>query len=260
MDGEKQESTAVKDEGWFGQLTLGWNKATVELSKGQHTIRFALIDSRAANTNTWIGMFDCMVILPKGSPFNITANGIADTKIEYELCAAMAGVNLSAVTSDITLPSETESGAAITWTSSDTDVITNDGKVTRGNTDKEVKLTAVTGDYEKTFTVTVKKLVEFDVDSFTLSGNVTTGETLRANAEVKYNLGTSKNVTLIIALYTADGEMISANIDTKDITAAGAALSTTLAVPSDISEGAYAAAYLWNDINDLKPIVPSIGK
>ena len=260
VDGEKQESTAVKDEGWLGQLTLGWNKATVELSKGQHTIRFALIDSRAANTNTWIGMFDCMVILPKGSPFNITANGIADTKIEYELCAAMAGVNLSAVTSDITLPSETESGAAITWTSSDTDVITNDGKVTRGNTDKEVKLTAVTGDYEKTFTVTVKKLVEFDVDSFTLSGNVTTGETIRANAEVKYNMGTSKNVTLIIALYKADGEMISANIDTKDITAAGAELSTTLTVPSDISEGAYAAAYLWNDINDLKPIVPSIGK
>ena len=260
VDGEKQESTAVKDEGWFGQLTLGWNKATVELSKGQHTIRFALIDSRAANTNTWIGMFDCMVILPKGSPFNITANGIADTKIEYELCAAMAGVNLSAVTSDITLPSETESGAAITWTSSDTDVITNDGKVTRGNTDKEVKLTAVTGDYEKTFTVTVKKLVEFDVDSFTLNGNVTAGETLRANAEVRYNMGTSKNVTLIIALYKADGEMISANIDTKDITAAGDALSTTLTVPSDISEGAYAAAYLWNDINDLKPIVPSIGK
>lgn len=260
VDGEKQESTAVKDEGWFGQLTLGWNKATVELSKGQHTIRWALIDSRAESTNTWIGMFDCMVILPKGSPFNITANGIADTKTEYELCAAMAEVNLNEVTSDITLPSETESGAAITWTSSDTDVITNDGKVTRGNTDKEVRLTAVTGDYEKTFTVTVKKLVEFDVDSFTLNGNVTAGETLRANAEVRYNMGTSKNVTLIIALYKADGEMISANIDTKDITAAGDALSTTLTVPSDISEGAYAAAYLWNDINDLKPIVPSIGK
>ena len=103
-------------------------------------------------------------------------------------------------------------------------------------------------------------MVEFDVDSFTLNGNVTAGETLRANAEVRYNMGTSKNVTLIIALYKADGEMISANIDTKDITAAGDALSTTLTVPSDISEGAYAAAYLWNDINDLKPIVPSIGK
>lgn len=261
VDGTKQESTVVKDEGWVNDSwTLGWNKTTVRMTSGKHTIRWALIDSREKSTNNWIGQFDCIVILPKGTSFNITAKNIADTKTEYELCAAMAEVNLSGVTSDIDLPTQSESGDAITWTSSNTDVITNNGKVTRGSEDQTVTLTAVLGEYEKTFTATVRKLVEFDVDSFTIDGNISGGETLRANAEVKYNMGTSKKVMLIIALYKSNGEMISANIDTEAITAVGTSLSTTLTVPSDISDGAYATAYLWNDINDLKPITPCISK
>ena len=259
VDGVKQSGAKVTDEGWFGQLTLGWNKATVSLAKGEHTIRWTLIDSRTASTNNWIGMFDCMAILPKDMPFAITGGSIAYTKIDYELCAAAADINLKSVTGDIVLPSETESGIEITWTSSDPEIISEDGKVTRGAEDKEVRLTAATpDDYEKTFTLTVKKLADFDVESFYIMGNVAAGETISANAELKCGLEDSKKAMIIIALYTKDGEMIAANIDSKNITAEGTTLNAGLTVPADIAEGTYATAYLWNDIDDLKPIMPAI--
>ena len=72
--------------------------------------------------------------------------------------------DVSAVTEDLTLPAKGSAGSDVAWTSSNTAVIANDGKVTRPTADKEdvkVTLTAtITAGAEKatkTFEVTVKR-------------------------------------------------------------------------------------------------------
>ncbi len=77
----------------------------------------------------------------------------------------------STTTGDITLPTKGNAGSTIFWKSSDTDVISDEGKVTRpaaGCDDAEVELTATLkyGDAEKTVTYTVKvPAVSDSVDS-----------------------------------------------------------------------------------------------
>lgn len=67
--------------------------------------------------------------------------------------------DINSVTEDITLPAAT----GLTWASSDESIISNDGKVTRGSEDKEVKMTATVdlqnggGVYTKEYTMTVPK-------------------------------------------------------------------------------------------------------
>ncbi len=85
--------------------------------------------------------------------------------------------NVDEVKHNITLPSKGESGSTITWTSSDTSVITNDGKVTRpaeGTGDKKVTLTATISykgtEKTKEFEVTVLENYVFDIlDDFDLN-------------------------------------------------------------------------------------------
>lgn len=100
------------------------------------------------------------------------------------------------IKSDITLPTEGNSGSTITWSSSDTSVISNTGKVTRpeeGKGDKEVKLTATIKykDIEKTkeFKFTVLESYQFEVlKDFALSEvNVTDEYEKNAlNKEIEY--------------------------------------------------------------------------
>lgn len=106
--------------------------------------------------------------------------------------------DLSSVTEDLTLPAETVDGKAITWTSSDSAVITSDGKVTRpeiGAADATAELTAsftVGGTsgvreqaVEKTFTVTVKakEAVKPPVDNNPSGGNSPSGNTPTDNQQ-----------------------------------------------------------------------------
>ena len=94
----------------------------------------------------------------------MTANPAGLTDAE-KVAVAKANLNLgdiSAVTADLTLPG-TQNDATVTWTSSNTDVIANDGKVTRpaaGQPDANVtltaKITAGEASDTKDFIVTVK--------------------------------------------------------------------------------------------------------
>ena len=71
------------------------------------------------------------------------------TEVDFSL-------NLGYVTKDIDLPAEYD-GKEITWKSSDETVVTNDGKVTRGNKNKEVTLTATIDGADKEFKIVVLK-------------------------------------------------------------------------------------------------------
>ncbi|MBQ8490245.1 MAG: LamG domain-containing protein, partial [Pseudobutyrivibrio sp.] len=71
------------------------------------------------------------------------------TEVEFSL-------NLGYVTGDINLPAEYD-GKKISWKSSDEKVVTNNGKVTRGNKNKEVTLTATIDGADKEFKIVVLK-------------------------------------------------------------------------------------------------------
>jgi uncharacterized membrane protein len=100
--------------------------------------------------------------------------------------AALSLGNLSAVSTNLTLPSTSSNGATITWSSSNTAVITNAGVVTRpalGASSVNVTLTAsLTSGFatvKKTFTVTVVPYfsdatsAQLDADALVLVGNLT---------------------------------------------------------------------------------------
>lgn len=86
--------------------------------------------------------------------------------------------DISGVVADLTLPA-TQNGVAVTWSSSDTDVITNDGKVTRpekGSEDATVTLTATltlgSASDTKAFEVTVKAETINKIKTVTINGFV----------------------------------------------------------------------------------------
>lgn len=86
-------------------------------------------------------------------------------------------ISIKSTKNSITLPTEGNSGSTITWTSSNTVVLANDGTVTRpaaGENDAVVTLTAKIAfggfEKEKTFEINVEAMPEFtDLDDFALN-------------------------------------------------------------------------------------------
>lgn len=107
---------------------------------------------------------DYQIMLVK--PSDVTTQELTDAQ---KLASAKEGLslgNISAVTSDLTLPAAFQ-GVNITWSSNNENVISNEGKVTRpavGSQDATVNLTATLSignlTETKTFEVTVKAQVE----------------------------------------------------------------------------------------------------
>ncbi len=98
--------------------------------------------------------------------FRIYDGMLSDEEIttQYEVFAAEMlwdGVSLpkDPIAEDLELPETNAAGDTVTWTSGNTEVIGNDGKlVSRPEDDTEVIMTAAIGDQEKEFTVTVAGL------------------------------------------------------------------------------------------------------
>ena len=269
--GEEIEATLVVNEGYDvkDNYHIGWKKATVFMVQGKNVVRWTLHQSRTASTSQWYGAFDAMVIVPKGAQFtpvklNIaegdTTDELSQTKLDYELAIAMDGIDFANVKNNLSLPAATQAGDAIEWTTNNASVIAADGTVTRPtDSDKTVVLTAVCNGYAKNVTATVKKIKVYDVDSFAISGTIASGDKISATADITYNLSGSKEVMLIVALYAKDNQVLTINMDKQDITSDGKVLSAEITVPSDVDlTDAYAKAFLWNGIGDLKPIENAI--
>ena len=107
--------------------------------------------------------------------------------------------DVTAVTEDLTLPEKGAAGSDISWESSDPDVISSDGSVTRpeaGEGDAEVILTATlqSGDVTdtKVFEVTVKQkltpeeIVNGDAEALTLSGLAAVSDNLNLPSAGEY--------------------------------------------------------------------------
>lgn len=180
FDGSEKEMSLYED----GKL-IGTEKTDADLS--------VLADS----TQNWIGygqfknqIFNGLVADFKIYDYAMSADEVAATyNISDEDRVARDKKSLSlgdtsAVTDDMVLPGKGETGSDITWKSSNSDVISEDGKVTRpaaGEGDAEVTLTATitSGEVseEKEFKVTVKQqlteeeIVELDTKALDL-GNL----------------------------------------------------------------------------------------
>lgn len=180
FDGSEKEMSLYED----GKL-IGTEKTDADLS--------VLADS----TQNWIGygqfknqIFNGLVADFKIYDYAMSADEVAATyniSDEDRVACDKKSLSLgdtSAVTDDMVLPGKGETGSDITWKSSNSDVISEDGKVTRpaaGEGDAEVTLTATitSGEVseEKEFKVTVKQqlteeeIVELDTKALDL-GNL----------------------------------------------------------------------------------------
>lgn len=148
--------------------------------------------------------------------------------------------DLSAVKSDITLPAALSDGTAVTWTSSDEEVITKDGKVNRQNETKSVVLTAsasVDGETStRDFTAVVIGLAA-SVDDFTAYAE---------ESDIKYT-SSYKNgedaYSLAVALYDAEGRLLGIQLGKGEGSFAG-------------MPGTYrVSAYLWKDMEPMHEVV-----
>lgn len=141
--------------------------------------------------------------------------------------------NTSSVRNDLTLPLEGVRGTAITWTSSNENVISADGKVTipEGDTDAVVVLTATisrgSASTTKEFTVTVPARKYLDIinysyksedgtPSFTKIDNGTL-DTIRLTEDIPEKTG---DELLVLASYETDGDGVRSILDAKLISVA----------------------------------------
>ena len=133
-------------------------KATIDLEDGAYTygvtaIGFITITDGSVTVSG--------AALAEAVTMTVNPAGLTDAEKVAVAKANLTLGDISAVTADLTLPG-TQNEATVTWTSGNTNVITNDGKVTRpaaGQPDANATLTATITAGEtsdtKTFTVTV---------------------------------------------------------------------------------------------------------
>lgn len=142
IDGVKTNTTPLRATNW------GDRQATILLD---HLYIFL---SRGLNADSTLTIKN----------LKVTQYGERKESNAQKAATALTGIATDAdnVTSDITLPSSVESfeNVTVSWTSSDTDVISNTGTVTRADEDKNITMTAKLTDSEnyviyKEFEVTV---------------------------------------------------------------------------------------------------------
>lgn len=140
--------------GWFGpdevytaggQAMYWYNVGeNVNLSAGKHSIDILSDALRGGNYNDYmLQRLDSIVIVPTSDSWwnpDGKTNGANVTAFENRNFAS--NFNFAQLTENVVLPSSTQTGADVDWTSSDTSVIENDGTIHRGLESKSATLTA----------------------------------------------------------------------------------------------------------------------
>ena len=265
VDGEEKEYSSLSSEGWDAQggFAYGWLKVTgVELTEDAHTIRWAYKEPRKSSPTQYIGVLDCIVIVPSGSPFKPSKSKLESTMADYNMCTLLGDYDLSNITDNILLPTALPGGRAVSWSSSDKDVIANDGTVVRPvGGDVKVTLTATaaatdTEDERKMDFVATVKCVQVTLPP--IGGTLTSGGTVTASATVTSNGNTSGKANLILAIYRPDkmlggkvvrGEMIkgAVSIDEKAIVSATTTFDCSVTIDSGLTGDLSARAFVWGE-------------
>ena len=175
------------------------------------------------------------------------------------------GNGLNQVTGNITLPSTISgyAGAAVQWVSSNPDIISNNGVVTRPSADsaaQKVKLAAVISTAagkktSKVFEATVLPLQAYSISSVpAFSTQVLTGnEEISVSTEIKKENTTARNVMLILALYDINHQLVSVHMDTSSSQLQpGQTEILTTSLPVGIVNGHKLRTFLWAD--NMEPL------
>ena len=269
VNGVEKPYENVMNEGWgsafsskIDNYAYGWFKVSgVELTEAKHTISLAYLETATANPQYYFGGLDCIVIVPAGAPFEPKRNDVAETKADFYKSSLLADYDLTNVTDNIALPTSFD-GAAVAWASNKSDIISNNGTVSRPvGDDVVVKLTASFGTTEKVFSVTVKGLDKYVVTDFAIGGSCTAGGTVTATVNVRCNGNESGQASLILAVYKDDGklgDMIAADMVEQVVSSTPTTFNCSVAIEPGQEGTLFARAFLWNDFTDLKPLVDGI--
>lgn len=145
---------------------------------------------------------------------------------------------LTAVTSNLTLPSKGENTSNITWASSDESVITPAGVVTRppySNGDVNVTLTATIRKGNafdtKTFTVTVKKMNQTNAEAVTVAKNALTDSVVRGTNSAL----TDVTSNLILPTTGAEGTAITWTSDKPNVIAENGTVTRSLVATETVT-------------------------
>lgn len=146
----------------------------------------------------------------------------------------------SAVTADITLPAVSSTGGAVVWKSGNTDVITDDGKVTRpAGSSETVILTAVITEENDKYTYVYEE--NYAVTVVGLSAVIDTFKAYAGAGSVQFTSEYSAEITpydMYVALYNSDGELAGVNKNVKD------------GCFDNLENGVYkVSCYIWDGVN-----------
>jgi beta-xylosidase len=186
--------------------------------------------------------------------------------------AALSLGDLSAVTADLSLPTTAANGSTLTWSSSDTAVVSNDGVVTRppaGESAVDVTLTATltrgAASDTKTFTATVQPspggaaLAQEDLDGIVIPnvsdirGNITLPAVGSVNgSDITWSASPAGVITTTAQDGKAAGVVTRGATDTVvTLTASVAGTTATRSIPVTVKAAPadldtdYTAGYLW---------------
>lgn len=136
-------STNVTSDITISGQTLYWYpvRKSVSLTAGNHSVSVLGDEQRVSSPQYLYQMLDSIVIVPSGSGWS-PVNNRATTIISYEQKALKDSFDFSNLQASVELPTKTQSGANLTWSSSDSNVITDKGVITRSSELKTAILTA----------------------------------------------------------------------------------------------------------------------
>lgn len=251
-----------------GEQGLYVNKIPVTLSADNvHTLVLRSDEARPMG-GMYLNAVDAIAVVPSGRTYTLPTGGTyGEMYASFE--AGMFG--FSDTNSDkINLPTRTPAGNTITWASSNENVITSNGAVTRPEAGYPAVSVALNGTITATaagnsslsgtanlpsaLSVTVlPKLSAYDA-AISYTDGVNAGSVIEASAVIDATED-GQSVTIIVAYYDAAGKLVvcSPAVVSNIVAELDRPVRATLTIPENAAGGT-AKMFLWTNMSDIRPI------
>lgn len=260
-----------------GGCGMAWQRVDrLELDTNEHEITFEIDSPRTMTNKEYVIGLRYLVIVPSDIKYDFSSceNG-AQIAAEFIKNAITINDDLENVIDDLILHKNGVNGSKIKWTSSNPEVVKEDGTVIRPSfygEDAQVTLTAsvevsdrnTTETVVKEFTMTVKKKAEYTVKNFQLTypdgkyfGQNSDGGTLGARVEVSNNQNEEKDAILMLVMYDENGAMTALESKLFHLTDSLQELTLDMEITEE-KEGYSVDAFLWTDMNTKRLIQDSV--
>lgn len=255
-------------------LDLYWYKLDeLTLDTNEHTITFVFKNPRSLD-GRYMFALEYLALVPKGTRLKLNSdNGAAGNLGEVLMSSVF--IDETTTTEDLLLHMNAIDGSEVTWTSSNTDVIDEEGHVTQPGYYEEDAVVTLTANIpvtkmetnitaKKEFTITVPKKDEYSIKDFRVAyesgnefGNGEADENLVATVRIANNTVEDRTAVLIMARYDKNGAMIDVATDAVSLTDELQTLSASMFIEEEF-EGDKVEAFLWTDLGAKKLIDDSI--